>query len=50
MLINAMRDAMVQSFTNSMENPNGMADLTPTELMTLLQLADDQQMFTANRG
>eukprot|EP00093_Oithona_nana_P008687 08687.XXX_315676_315407_1 [CDS] Oithona nana genome sequencing. len=49
-LVNAMREALVQSFANLMESSDGSANLSPAELVALIALGDDKQMFAANRG
>ena len=48
--MSAMREALVQSFANRMETSDGSADLSPAELVALIALGDDKQMFAANRG
>ena len=49
-LVSAMREALVQRFANRMETSDGSADLSPAELVALIALGDDKQMFAANRG
>ena len=47
--MSAMREALVQSFANLMESSDGSANLSPAELVALIALGDDKQMFAANR-
>ena len=50
--MSAMRDAIVQSFANRMDNQNGASIISPEDFMDFLNRnsIDAKQLFSANRG